>query len=64
MAHVPRFGRYVLHRLRRNVVTRFHLTHPWTIPAKLIGETRGLLLAWKLRRKGRRGGVVAPRNLP
>ncbi|HEX6097994.1 MAG TPA: glycosyltransferase [Thermoanaerobaculia bacterium] len=58
--HAPRFGRYVLQRLRRNVVTRFHLTHPWTIPAKLIGETRGLLLALRLHRKGRAPGVVAP----
>lgn len=60
LSHAPHVGRYVAQRLRRNVLTRFHLTHPWTIPAKLIGEARGLLLARKLGRKGRRPHVVAP----
>lgn len=40
--HVPAFTRYVLTRLRKNVLTRFHLTHPWAIPAKITGELRGL----------------------
>jgi GT2 family glycosyltransferase len=40
--HVPQFWRYVARRLRKNVLTRFHATHPWTIPPKLIGELRGL----------------------
>ena len=40
--HVPHFWRYVLRRMRQNVLTRFHLTHPWFIPAKVIGEVRGL----------------------
>lgn len=62
MRHAPRFATYALRRLRRNVVTRFHLTHPWTIPAKLIGETRGLLLARRLHRKGRAPEVVPPRK--
>lgn len=62
LGHAPRFSRYVLQRLRRNVVTRFHFTHPWTIPGKLIGETRGLLLARRLHRKGRRLSVVEPRK--
>jgi GT2 family glycosyltransferase len=43
--HVPAFWRYVAVRLRKNVATRFHLTHPWTIPAKMVGEIRGLLSA-------------------
>ncbi len=64
MRHAPQFGRYVVQRLRRNVVTRFHLTHPWMIPAKLIGETRGLLLARRLHRKGRGAGVVPPEDSP
>lgn len=45
---------YVLRRLRKNVITRFHATHPWTIPAKLTGELRGLALARRLARGGRK----------
>ena len=45
---------YVLRRLRKNVLTRFHATHPWTIPAKLTGELRGLALARRLARSGRK----------
>jgi GT2 family glycosyltransferase len=52
--HVPRFWAYVLRRLIRNVFTRFHLKHPWAIPGKLIGELRGLALASRLARRGRR----------
>jgi GT2 family glycosyltransferase len=52
--HRPPLFRYALRRLRRNVVTRYHATHPWTIPTKLVGELRGLLLARRLARKGRR----------
>jgi GT2 family glycosyltransferase len=40
--HIPDFWHYVVVRLRKNILTRFHLTHPWTIPLKLIGELRGL----------------------
>jgi GT2 family glycosyltransferase len=43
--HVPDFWRYVARRLRTNVLTRFHLTHPWTVGPKLVGEVRGLLAA-------------------
>lgn len=52
--HVPRFWAYAVRRLVQNVATRYLATHPWLIPGKLIGETRGLLLARKLHRKGRR----------
>lgn len=52
--HASSAIRYVTWRLRRNVLTRFHATHPWTIPGKLIGELRGLLLARRLFREGRR----------
>ncbi|HEX2832967.1 MAG TPA: glycosyltransferase family 2 protein [Thermoanaerobaculia bacterium] len=41
--HVPAFWRYVALRFRKNLLTRFHLTHPWTVPSKLVGEVRGLL---------------------
>jgi GT2 family glycosyltransferase len=54
MFHRRPFWRYALRRLRQNVATRFHLRHPWTIPAKLVGEFRGLLLGRKLARSGRR----------
>lgn len=40
--------RYVVRRFVREVATRYHLTHPWWIPTKLLGELRGLRLARKL----------------
>lgn len=51
--HAPRFWRYAARRMRANVITRFHASHPWTIPAKIVGELRGLMLARTLYRKGR-----------
>jgi GT2 family glycosyltransferase len=60
--HRPPLSRYALRRLRRNVVTRYHLTHPWTIPTKLIGELRGLMLARRLARGGRR--LIYRNDLP
>jgi GT2 family glycosyltransferase len=56
--HAPHFWAYVLRRLVKNVATRYLAAHPWHIPAKLAGEGRGLLLARRLRRKGRRLRVV------
>jgi GT2 family glycosyltransferase len=58
--HRRQLYHYVLQRLRRNVFTRFHATHPWTIPAKLIGELRGLRMALRLHRGGRRLGMFTP----
>lgn len=55
--HRPPLWRYALRRLRANVGTRFHLAHPWTIPAKLVGELRGLILARRLYRRGRQLGI-------
>lgn len=52
--HAPSFLRYALSRLRKNVLTRYHLTHPWFLPAKLLGELRGLLGSARLVRGGRR----------
>jgi GT2 family glycosyltransferase len=54
LSHAPSFWRYAARRLRRNVATAFHLRHPWAIPGKLIGETRGILLARCLARNGPR----------
>jgi GT2 family glycosyltransferase len=45
--HVRGFWPYVARRLRANVLTRYHLTHPWAILPKLVGEVRGLLAAMR-----------------
>jgi GT2 family glycosyltransferase len=58
--HVPRFWPYAARRVVQNVATRWLAAHPWHIPGKLVGEWRGLLLARRLYRKGRRLRVVAP----
>ncbi len=60
--HAPHFWRYAIRRIAQNVATRYLATHLWLIPAKLIGETRGLLLARELHRKGRRLRVVPPES--
>ena len=52
--HLPHFLRYAVQRIRKNVLTRYHATHPWTIPAKLLAEWRGAALARELFRKGRK----------
>jgi GT2 family glycosyltransferase len=58
--HLPRFWGYAARRIVKNVATRYLATHPWLIPAKLVGEARGLFLARALHRKGRRLRVVSP----
>ncbi len=45
---------YILKRPFREVCTRFHLRHPWWIPAKLTGELRAFLWAVRLARAGPR----------
>ena len=62
--HERHFWTYAARRLRENVATRYLATHPWLIPGKLIGETRGLLLARKLFRKGRRLRAVHGERSP
>jgi GT2 family glycosyltransferase len=52
--HRPPLALYALRRMKQNIVTRYHLAHPWTIPTKFIGEIRGLMLARRLARNGRR----------
>ena len=49
-----RFWPHVARRLAKNIATRYHLTHPWMIPTKVVGELRGLLLARRLARGGRK----------
>jgi GT2 family glycosyltransferase len=52
--HVPAFWRYAARRVVKNVITRYHVKRPWTIPSKLIGEARGLMLALRLARGERK----------
>jgi GT2 family glycosyltransferase len=54
LQHIRPFTPYALTRLVRNIATRYHLLHPWTIVPKLVGEIRGYLLARRLHRAGRR----------
>jgi GT2 family glycosyltransferase len=58
--HAPSFPTYALRRLRKNVLTRYHLAHPWFIPSKLIGEWRGMRLALRLTREGRK--LISPKS--
>lgn len=51
--HVNDFWRYVGQRLVHNVITRYHMKHPWMIPSKLVGEARGLALGMKLAKRAR-----------
>jgi GT2 family glycosyltransferase len=39
---------YSLRRLFREVCTKFHLTHPWFIPVKLVGEIRAIMMARRM----------------
>ncbi|MFI5295186.1 MAG: glycosyltransferase family 2 protein [Thermodesulfovibrionales bacterium] len=45
---------YMLRRPFREVMTRFHLRHPWWIPVKFTGEMRAMLLALLLYLRGPR----------
>jgi GT2 family glycosyltransferase len=48
--HVRAFWRYCGRRFVKNTFTHYHLRHPWLIPAKAVGELRGLALALRLAR--------------
>ena len=39
---------YCLRRMVREVRTKFHLTHPWWIPVKLVGEVKAFFAARRL----------------
>ena len=45
---------YIGWRLLRSVTTRYHALHPWWIPARMIGELRGLSQAIRLVLRGQR----------
>jgi glycosyltransferase involved in cell wall biosynthesis len=51
----------MLWRPIRAIRTRHHLRRPWWIPVTLLAEARGLLLAWKLSRRGARLPFVRKR---
>ena len=44
---------YIARRLLRETTSRFHLSHPWWIPVKLVAELRGLRMAFALSRDAR-----------
>jgi len=44
--------RFVSKRFFREIRTRFHATHPWWIPVKMLGEFRAIRLATKLMNQG------------
>lgn len=51
---------HVMRRPIREVATRFHLSHPWWIPVKLVGEFRALALACVLFKRGPRYASSPP----
>lgn len=48
---IERIG-YICKKPFREIRTKYHLTHPWWIPGKLIGEIRAFVQAVQLYRKG------------
>jgi GT2 family glycosyltransferase len=44
--------KYILNRPFREVRTKFHVTHPWYIPVKFIGELRAIRQAFRLNHTG------------
>lgn len=45
---------YSLRRVFREVSTKFHATHPWWIPVKLVGELRAMWAGYVLAKRKRR----------
>ena len=43
---------YSIRRLFREVRTKFHLTHPWWIPVKMLGEARAIIMANRVLKQG------------
>ncbi len=50
---------YSIHRLFREVSTKFHLTHPWWIPVKFVGELRAFLGGYKMARAAKQAKRTA-----
>jgi GT2 family glycosyltransferase len=46
--------KYSIQRFFREVRTKFHLTHPWWIPVKMLGEARALLMAMRVLKSGQK----------
>lgn len=51
--------RYSIQRVFREIATKFHATHPWWIPVKLLGELRALWEGRKLANRKKRNTVSA-----
>ena len=47
---------YSFRRLFREVSTKFHATHPWWIPVKMLGELRAMWGGWRMAVRKRREG--------
>lgn len=47
---------YSIRRVFREVCTKFHATHPWWIPVKLVGELRAMWGGWRMAAAKRREG--------
>jgi hypothetical protein len=52
---------YILRCPFREVCTKFHLSHPWYIPVKFVGELRAFWRAGRLRRGE---GIMDNANIP
>ncbi|MCA9050470.1 MAG: glycosyltransferase family 2 protein [Planctomycetaceae bacterium] len=55
--------RYIVHRMVREICTRFHLKRPWYIPVKLLGEFRAAAWALRLAMQGPRLVRGAPNSV-
>lgn len=45
---------YSIRRVFREVCTKFHATHPWWIPVKLVGELRAMWGGWRMAARKKR----------
>ncbi len=43
---------YCLKRLFGSIFAKFYLTHPWYIPVRILAESRGVMVALRLKRNG------------
>ena len=45
---------YSMRRFFREIRTKYHLTHPWWIPVKMVGEARAVLMARRTLKSGQK----------
>lgn len=46
--------KYSIQRFFREIRTKFHLTHPWWIPVKMVGEARAMIKARRMMKSGQK----------